>query len=246
MKKSADLTKVGTTNDTNRQQWLEQVLQDLPGGGRILDAGAGKQRYREFCSHLDYVAQDFDQYDGQGDDKGLQTGDFKLENLDIVGDITDIPEPDQSFDAVLCTEVFEHIPDPLAALKEFARLVKPGGHLIITAPFCSLTHYSPYHFYSGFSRYFYEQHLPANGFEITEFQANGNYFEYLGQEIRRIPSIVHRYTGGIPTKLERMAIRVLLKALERFSANDRGSSELLYFGCHIHAVKRAPAQRQAA
>lgn len=47
--------------------------------------------------------------------------------LDYVGDIWDINEVDDSFDAILCKEVFEHIPYPNETLKEFARLLKSGG-----------------------------------------------------------------------------------------------------------------------
>lgn len=240
------MTAIGTTNESTRVAWLEAVLKDVPADARILDAGAGRQRFRPLCAHLDYVSQDFAQYNGQGNGQGLQTGSFDQGQLDIVGDITDIPEPDQSFDAIMCTEVFEHLPDPLAALKEFSRLLKPDGNLIITAPFCSLTHYSPYHFYTGFSRYFYERHLPDCGFDIVDFQSNGNYFEYLGQEIRRLPSIAHRYAHQLPGRLERWAIRLVLKSLERFSKRDKGSSELLCFGCHVRAVKRVAVQRAAA
>ena len=112
--------------------------------------------------------------------------------------------------------------------------------------FCSLTHYSPYHFYTGFSRYFYEKHLPAHGFQITEYQANGNYFEYLAQELRRVPTVASRYAGDGLNRFERIAVRLLIKALSRFSRVDTGSSELLAFGCHIHAIKLGLAQTQAA
>jgi ubiquinone/menaquinone biosynthesis C-methylase UbiE len=96
--------------------------------------------------------------------------------MNILSDITAMPEPDASFDAIMCIDVFEHLPDPIKAIQEFARLLKPGGHLILTAPFCSLTHFAPYHFYTGFNRYFYETHLSANGFKIVDLQGNGNFF----------------------------------------------------------------------
>jgi ubiquinone/menaquinone biosynthesis C-methylase UbiE len=235
------MTLVGKHNEPNREKWIERALSRVPAGSRLLDAGAGEGQFRKFCGHLKYVSQDFAQYDGAGDGAGLHTGKWDQSRLDIVSDITAIPEPDGSFDAILCTEVLEHIPDPLKALDEFARLLRPGGHLIITAPFCSLTHFAPYHFCTGFSRYFYRKHLPARGFEIDEIDENGNFFEFLAQETRRLRGLVARYTDQELTEAESNAIHTTLLALERFSAHDRGSSELLHFGCHVYARKASAA-----
>ena len=138
----------------------------------------------------------------------------------------------------MCTEVLEHLPDPLAAFREFARLLKPSGYLILTAPFCSLTHFAPFHFSTGFSSYFYERHLTDLGFEIIDLVPNGNYFEYLAQEIRRIPSVATRYAKDQPGRLEHYCMSWMLNMLERFSRNDSGSSELLCFGYHALAKKR--------
>jgi SAM-dependent methyltransferase len=229
---------VGTKNESTRIAWLEKTLAKIPAGSRILDAGAGERPFRRMCDHLTYVSQDFDQYDGHGDEGGLQMGSWGPEGIDIVGDITSIPEPDASFDAILCTEVLEHLPDPLAALKELVRLLKPGGRLLMTAPFCSLTHFSPFHFASGFNRHFYERHLPQHGLEIIELEANGNFFEYLAQELRRLPSIGERYASSSPSRIERVALRVVLRMLQRFSSRDRKSDELLCFGYHVLATKR--------
>lgn len=135
--------KVGTRNESTRETWLKQALRQIPAGSRILDAGAGQLRHKKLCSHLDYLSQDFAQYDGRGDGSGLQTGSWDQSKIDIVSDIIDIPESDGSFDAVMCIEVLEHLPNPLLALQEFARLLRPGGHFIVTAPFCSLTHFRP-------------------------------------------------------------------------------------------------------
>lgn len=233
------MTLVGTKNEQTRILWLEKTLESLPKGWRILDAGAGEQQFKKFCSHLNYVSQDFAQYDGSGDGKGLQTRQWDTSTIDIVSDIGAIPEPNESFDAIMCTEVFEHLPNPILAVQEFSRLLKQGGKLILTAPFCSLTHFAPYHFASGFSEYWYKTHLEANDFEVISIEKNGNYFEYMAQEIRRITSINARYAnaswGG---RLDRMAITRILDGLERMSAADQGSDELLYFGCHVLAEKK--------
>ncbi len=189
-----------------------------------------------------YISQDFGQYQGEGDRRGLQTGKWDVSKIDLVCDIAAIPESSGSFDAILCTEVFEHLPDPLRALGECSRLLRSGGELILTAPFCSLTHFAPYHFSSGFNRYFYETHLPANGFDVLELQPNGNYFEYLAQEIRRVPSMAQRYARKAPGKADRVAMLMVLRLLRSLSNMDGGSEEVLVFGYHVRAVKKLLVQ----
>jgi ubiquinone/menaquinone biosynthesis C-methylase UbiE len=229
--------EVGRANESMRHAWVQRTLKRVPAGSRLLDAGAGEQRFRAACSHLKYVAQDFGEYDGAGDGSALQTRRWDQTELDIVSDITAIPQPDASFDAVLCTEVFEHLPDSLAALREFSRLLRTGGCLILTAPFCSLTHMAPYHFASGFNRYFYSTHLPSHGFEILEIQQNGNFFEFLAQELRRLRGVSARYAQDSMDPDELAAVHTVLTALQRFSAKDAGSKELLCFGYHVLARK---------
>jgi SAM-dependent methyltransferase len=176
------------TNEDSKQAWLANVLSQIPSGYRILDGGAGELKNKEFCGHLEYVSQDFCQYGGNTDlpEVGLGPAVWDTTRIDIVCDITNIPEQDGSFDAILCSEVLEHIPNPTHALDEFTRLLRPGGILILTAPFGSNVHMAPYHFYSGFSRYWYKHHLPLRGFEIRELVANGDWYALLRQEITRL------------------------------------------------------------
>jgi 2-polyprenyl-3-methyl-5-hydroxy-6-metoxy-1,4-benzoquinol methylase len=47
---------------------------------------------------------------------------------------TDTGLPDGNFDAVVCSDVIEHVPDPVALLREIHRVLKPGGHLVLTTP----------------------------------------------------------------------------------------------------------------
>ena len=230
-------SSVGLNNKQSRDIWLEAALQKIPAGMRILDAGASQLQYKKFCAHLNYVSQDFGQYDGKGDGAGLQTQTWDQSQLDIICDITAIPERDGSFDAVMCIEVLEHLPDPIGALKELVRLLHPGGMLVVTAPFNCLTHFAPYFYYSGYSRYFYEHWLKEFGLQILDMKPNGNFFEYMAQELRRLPSISNRYAADHLTWLEKKALRVLLNALARFSAKDKGSDEFLCFGYHVLAKK---------
>ncbi len=229
--------KVGTTNESSRVAWIEQTLKKIPAGLTLLDAGAGESQFKKFCSHLTYIAQDFGKYEGSGD-VGLQTGTWDNSKLDIVSDIVAIPLPDHSVDAIMCTEVFEHIPDPVAALREFTRLLKPGGYLLVTAPFASLTHFAPYHFASGLSRFFYEHHLKELGFQINDLQLNGNFFEYVAQENRRIKQVAASYAKYKFSLLDKIAVHLNLAILEKLAKRDQGSSELLCYGVHVFATKK--------
>ncbi len=173
-----------------RNKFIIAQLNKLPDQSLILDAGCGSQPYRENCIRLNYKAQDFGQYitdvktiigtTGLGGRTGYEYG-----HLDYVGDIWKIDEKDKTFDAILCTEVFEHIPKPNETVKEFGRLLKPGGILILTAPSNCLRHMDPYFFYSGFSEHWYETILAEHGFSIEVMEAAGDYFSWLALEIAR-------------------------------------------------------------
>ena len=160
--------KFGIGNETFRENWTIEKLKQLPGGLKLLDAGAGEQRFKPYCKHLNYVSQDIAVYTPATNHIGLQMESWDFSGVDIISDIINIPEPDQSYDAILCSEVLEHIPDPAKVFPEFSRLLKPNGILILTAPFCSLTHFAPYFYSTGFSSYYYEKHLSDNGFEVKE------------------------------------------------------------------------------
>ena len=223
------------TNEDKRNLWLRQTLGSLPAGLRILDAGAGELRNKILCEHLHYVSQDVCQYEGSGDRKGLHTGTWDTSRIDIVCDITSIPEPDASFDAILCSEVFEHLTDPLQALDEFRRLLKPGGKIILTAPFSSLVHFAPYHFATGFSRYWYEHHLPLRGLEIVELQANGDWFSFARQELLRLPSMARRYGHWAwPFAYLVVAVGLVYFGL---GGKRRSADDVACFGWHCVAIK---------
>lgn len=224
------------TNEAERDEWISAELKRIPANKKILDAGAGTLKWKSACSHLQYVSQDFDQYDGSGDGRGLQKGQWDTSKVDIISDIVNIPVADGEFDVILCSEVLEHLPYPELAIKEFARILHRGV-LLLTAPFNSMTHFAPYHFCTGFNRYWYESTLSKYGFELEKIENNGGYFDYCRQEILRLPSMSQKYAGSCSFALK-IATHALAAILKTSIKKDTGSFEMCTFGYHIRAKKK--------
>lgn len=184
---------IAPAEESLRDRWVEHALTAIPKGQSIIDLGAGEMPYKPFCRNLKYISQDFGKYSGKNRDCGIQSGQYDTKHVDIVSDITHVPVPDGGYENVLCTEVFEHIPDPLKALTEINRITKKGGTLILSAPWASLTHFYPYFYYSGFSQNFYRKNLPEYGFKIREMYVYGDYFDWLCLEFVRLPLMVFKY-----------------------------------------------------
>ena len=228
-------------NHAARDQWIEATLRALPEGSSLLDMGAGECAYKPYCDHLDYRAQDIAEYDGTGDGVGLHTGKWDTSRLDFVCDLYDIPE-DQQFDTVFCSEVLEHVIDPVRAVEKMARLTKPGGQVIITAPFNSITHFAPYHYCTGFSQYFYRLHFERLGFEIKELTPNGGYFDVMDQELGRLTRVRKQFKAGFREPLTWLIMLLARRNARLIASFDgdrmaRRSSELQTFGWHVIAQK---------
>lgn len=189
LRAKADLTPVVDFNARNREAWVATAADTLPTGTRILDLGAGTCQYRKHFGHCSYTTQDFAAYEGTS--SGLMRDEFAYGHIDIVSDAADIPVPDASFDAVLCTEVLEHVFEPIRVIQEAARVLAPGGHLLLSAPLGSGLHQEPHHYYGGYTPHFYRRVLGDLGFEDIEIEPNGGFFRHLLQEIHRAGTIMH-------------------------------------------------------
>ena len=93
----------------------ERVVLDVGGGRRF---GKWLARYEPLFAGCDYRTFDYDATTG----------------ADVVGDIHAIPLPDASVDAIICSSVLEHVRDPLRAMRELERILKPGGAMFFYVP----------------------------------------------------------------------------------------------------------------
>jgi SAM-dependent methyltransferase len=120
---------------------------------------------------------------------------------DVQADAAAVPFAAGSFDAVICAEVLEHVPDPRPVLGEAFRALKAGGRLLATAPFLYRLHGDP----CDFARYtpeFWHRALATAGFDpVTVYQQG------------RLPSVLADVAkqwvaeGGVPRPFGRLAAR---------------------------------------
>jgi SAM-dependent methyltransferase len=222
-------------NEALRDEWVRATLQAIPPGASILDAGCGSQQYKAFCGHLRYFGQDFAGYDGVGDDRGLAIEGYRYGDLAYRCDIWSIPEKDETFDVVLCTEVLEHIPYPNETIRELVRLTKPGGMLIVTAPFFSIPHMTPYYFISGYHENWYRRIFSDNECDVVEVTAAGDAFANVLQETLRLYKVV----SPLPVRILFGFFLVPVWCVLRLCMAARlPKADYLPFGYYVRAMKR--------
>lgn len=219
-----------------RDKWVKNQLESIPANDSILDCGAGEQKYKLYCKHLKYLSQDFCEFDGKAEVGLDKTVEWDTGNIDIISDITNIPVVNESFDHILCTEVLEHINRPELAIKEFARILKKNGTLILTAPFHGFTHMAPYHFCIGFNKYWYESILEENGLKIQKIVNSGNYFDCVALDLRRMDLMSKTYAKPL-TLFQKILFVMCIKNLKKISRISKNSEEFVTFQYMVVAKK---------
>ncbi len=130
--------------------------------GDLLDVGCGMKPYQALLgarttgwTGLDYA-----------DSAAGQT------RADVFGSALDMPFANESFDTILCTQVAEHVPEPGRLFAECARVLRPGGNLILTTPQTEEMHEQP-HDYFRYTRYGLQYLAETHGLQVIALQPFG-------------------------------------------------------------------------
>jgi SAM-dependent methyltransferase len=191
-------------NQNLRDKWVKYQASLIPPGAKVLDVGAGSAPYRALFSHCHYSTQDFTAL------RADQLRDNGYSQIDFICDATAIPTPNASFDVIVCTEMLEHVAEPSKVIDEFSRILAPGGKLILTAPLGSGVHQEPFHYYGGYTSYWYELFLTRAGFEQITVQPNGGSFLHYSQECFRFLKLSRPFRLKLPLPLELLFVPIWL------------------------------------
>lgn len=144
---------------------LKRIVQVNEFKGKCLNAGCGEGIYSEFLESFKEITEIVN--------LDLELPSIPQQRTDprhkaYQGSITSIPFENATFDACLCTEVVEHIEEDNLAISELARVIKPGGFLLISVP-TPPAPYDPAHVREGYTLEELSQLLTKNGFIINNY-----------------------------------------------------------------------------
>jgi SAM-dependent methyltransferase len=154
-------------HDDKLQQALSQYAT-----GVLVDIGCGEKPYAELVKGLTVRHIGVD-HPGTIHDKS---------KIDVLATAYETTLPDATADTVLCTSVLEHLERPDQALREMYRILKPGGHLILSVPFLWHLHEAPRDFYR-FTTFGLSFLLQDSGFQVVEIQPLAGFIVTFAQEL---------------------------------------------------------------
>jgi SAM-dependent methyltransferase len=148
-------------------------------------------------------------------------------HIDIEADLSQpLPLPDAAFDTVILSDVLEHVPEPRHLWREIARVLRPGGHLLLNVPFLYGLHELP-HDYGRYTRFGLARMAEDAGFELLLLQATGGSLQVLAdllaKHLARLPLLGAPLAMGLQGAVamwDRTApgARLATKTAERFPA----------------------------
>ncbi len=199
--------------------------------GRLMDLGCGNQPFRAWYAPLV--------------DEVVPVDAAPVPGVVVVDLGEPLPFADGSFDTVLCTQVLEHVGDVERAMSEIARVLRPGGHALVTVPFLYPTHEAPYDF-GRFTHYGIAGLASRHGLQVLDLAAQGGpvlmVAHYAVLAAGRAVRVVARLLGPLGFLIDNAAVRLALAAPQeavrsRVSTRLSGPAKVASLGYLLAARK---------
>lgn len=146
--------------------FLAIQVQEIAAGSLVLDLGGVKIHKRGAFDLTTYPLRSV-------------TANLSLaKGADVQADAAILPFQSFCFDVVLCSELLEHVLNPVQVLSETYRVLTPGGTLLITAPFLYRLHADP-HDYGRYTASWWGVQLASSGFREIQITPQGYYYSVL-------------------------------------------------------------------
>ncbi len=210
--------------------WLQRSMAMLTqhASGRLLDVGVGERPHGKLFEGkvARYIGLE---YPPMADNlsPGIWTMLERVHGIiDVWGDGGALPFRDKSFDTLLALEVLEHVPEPDLLVKEFMRVLRPGGKLLLTVPFAAPLHQLPFDF-QRFTEIGIKALLERHGFVIEVLEPRGNFAAVVGSLrvqffLRALGASEQLHDGSV--KLSRWRAPLVLPLLALIQIVYRGIS----------------------
>ncbi len=207
---------------TRLRERLAESARSLPAGSRVLDVGAGEAPHASLFAHTRYHTLDL----GVGDVS------WDYSRIGVVGDAHQLPFRDAAFDAVANIQVLEHLKDPGGAIREFARVLKPGGKLFLSTVMCWEIHQHPNDFFR-FTRYGLAYLYAQAELNVVSVEALGGYFWLLALRLMNLLSFFQKGWRWIVFVLLAPLLGFLLPVILYFlDPLDKKRDYTLGYFCH--------------
>lgn len=191
------------------REWLATAAVGRDSTFHVLDAGAGEAPYRELFDHVTYETADF-----------AQVAKPYTPGLTYICDLAAIPVEDGRYDLVVCSQVLEHVPEPMAVLNELVRVAKPGGEIWMSAPLFYAEHEEPYDFHR-FTQFAWRRMAKEAGLEILDLAWLEGYYTTLAYQLSTAARVLPRHM--LPLRALFLLLAVGFARLDlRSKAVDRG------------------------
>lgn len=192
---SEDEIKKSLNWRTQNYKLTKSWVDSLPSDYLVLDLGCGRLTNSNLLKNSKAVYMDGAYFEG----------------VNVVCDFAKkIPIKSSSVDAILLSNVLEHVPEPQLLMKEISRILKEDGELLLLVPYSIKLHQTPFDFFR-YTKYALEYLSNNSGLKVKEIREVGGILNIMGVLLRIALQNEEKVLNKILLKLQYLVYRIQKK-----------------------------------